>query len=461
MSHKYSTFFKAINIIADFSVLNAAFLVCLFASSSAISFNWRHQLSLLLLNLCWFSFTSLVGFYTNVIKRPADDIAKTAVVALFMYWIVVSGIFVSFPHLTISFSFIVFFLLIFSTLLLAGKLLYLVFRKSRRKFWIEERRIVMLGAGPVGRELYHYFESNPYLGYQCEGIFDDSYCATSGDPNVRGKIDECLEFAKQYNIDEIYCALPSNESGRIRQLMRDADKAMIRMRVVPDLGDILIKNVMLEIYGQLPILASRDEPLENKTNEIVKRIFDVIFSLGVIVFILSWVVPLIGLIIKLESQGPIFFRQLRSGKNNKPFYCLKFRSMTVNAEADTQQATRGDKRVTRVGAFLRKYSIDELPQFINVLVGDMSVVGPRPHMLKHTEHFSSVIGNYMVRQFLTPGITGWAQVNGLRGEIQERVALKQRVDADLWYLENWSFFLDLKIVFLTIWQAIRKNENAY
>src|SRR5688572_20389997 len=204
MTHKYSTFFKAINIIADFSALNAAFLVCLFASSSSISFNWHHQLSLLLLNLCWFYFTSLVGFYANVITRPADDIAKAAIVALLMYWMVVSGIFISFHHLAIPFSVILLFLSIFSTLVLSGKLMYLIFRKSRRKFWIEERRIVLLGAGPVGRELYHYFESNPYLGYQCEGIFDDSYSANGGDPAVLGKIDVCHGFARLQKIDEIY-----------------------------------------------------------------------------------------------------------------------------------------------------------------------------------------------------------------------------------------------------------------
>jgi len=196
-------------------------------------------------------------------------------------------------------------------------------------------------------------------------------------------------------------------------------------------------------------------------NGIIKRAFDILFSLSIIVFVLCWLTPIIALLIKLDSRGPVFFKQLRSGRDNKPFYCYKFRSMVVNNDADQKQAVKGDARVTRLGAFLRKSSIDELPQFFNVLMGDMSVVGPRPHMLKHTQDYSSLVDHYMVRHFLTPGITGWAQVNGFRGEIKEPSSLFKRIEADIWYLENWSFILDLKIVFLTIWQSMRRNENAY
>jgi exopolysaccharide biosynthesis polyprenyl glycosylphosphotransferase len=243
--------------------------------------------------------------------------------------------------------------------------------------------------------------------------------------------------------------------------MQEADKHMIRLRLVPDVKRAFDKNILLELYGHMPILTPRQEPLENKANEFVKRAFDIVFSSFVLVFLLSWLLPLLALIIKLDSKGPVFFKQLRSGRNNKPFYCLKFRSMYVNTDSDSKQASRGDSRITRIGAVLRKTNLDELPQFINVLFGDMSVVGPRPHMLKHTEDYSLLIDNYMVRHFLTPGITGWAQVNGYRGETKETSLMNERVKADIWYLENWSFFLDLKIVFLTVWQAIRGNENAY
>lgn len=179
------------------------------------------------------------------------------------------------------------------------------------------------------------------------------------------------------------------------------------------------------------------------------------------VFLLSWLIPIIALLIKLESKGPTFFKQLRTGKNGRAFYCLKFRSMAINADADTKQASRNDCRVTRIGAFLRKTSLDELPQFINVLKGEMSVVGPRPHMLQHTEDFSKAIKYYMDRHLIMPGITGLAQVSGYRGEVNELDALTKRVNADIYYLQNGSFMLDLKIVLLTVVQLFKYNKNVY
>lgn len=196
-------------------------------------------------------------------------------------------------------------------------------------------------------------------------------------------------------------------------------------------------------------------------NGAAKRAFDFVFALLVTVLLLSWLIPIIALIIKLDSKGPVFFKQLRTGKDNKPFYCLKFRSMRLNIDSDHKQASKGDNRITKVGAFMRKTSIDELPQFINVLRGEMSVVGPRPHMLLHTEVYSAVIDDFMLRHTVTPGITGLAQVAGHRGETKETAAMVERVNADIWYIKNWSFFLDLKIVFLTICQVVTGSEKAY
>jgi exopolysaccharide biosynthesis polyprenyl glycosylphosphotransferase len=202
-------------------------------------------------------------------------------------------------------------------------------------------------------------------------------------------------------------------------------------------------------------------PATSRGNALAKRIFDLVFSGLVILLLLSWFMPLLALIIKLDSRGPVLFRQLRTGKDGKPFYCLKFRSMHINAESDHKQASRHDSRITRVGAILRKTSIDELPQFLNVLLGEMSVVGPRPHMIRHTEDYSKIIDNFMIRHAVTPGITGWAQVEGHRGETKERAAMERRVNADLFYIQNWSLALDLKIVALTVRQAIKGHENAF
>ncbi len=192
-----------------------------------------------------------------------------------------------------------------------------------------------------------------------------------------------------------------------------------------------------------------------------KRLIDCLVSLLIVVFFLSWLVPLIAVLIKLDSSGPVFFQQLRTGKDGLPFYCFKFRSMCVNKESDSRQASRGDSRITRVGRLLRKTSLDELPQFFNVLRGEMSVVGPRPHMLKHTEQYNNLLDNFMVRHAVAPGITGWAQVIGYRGETREVSAMAKRLEADLWYMENWSLLLDLKIILLTIQVCIKDTQHVY
>jgi putative colanic acid biosynthesis UDP-glucose lipid carrier transferase len=211
----------------------------------------------------------------------------------------------------------------------------------------------------------------------------------------------------------------------------------------------------------MPVLSLRGDPLEDVGNRIKKRVLDVVISATVSLLILSWLIPLLGVIIKLESKGPILFAQTRTGRNNKPFRCLKFRSMFINAESDTMSATKNDSRVTKIGAFLRKTSLDEFPQFWNVLRGEMSLVGPRPHMVKHTSDFSKMVDHYMIRQFLKPGITGWAQINSFRGEITDPIQIKRRVASDIWYLEHWNIWLDLRILFLTVYQVFTANDHAY
>jgi putative colanic acid biosynthesis UDP-glucose lipid carrier transferase len=192
-----------------------------------------------------------------------------------------------------------------------------------------------------------------------------------------------------------------------------------------------------------------------------KRSFDILFSLFIILFVFSWLYPILAILIRLESRGPVFFAQLRTGRNGSQFKCYKFRSMYENADAHRRQATRNDGRITRVGAVMRKTSLDELPQFFNVLVGHMSIVGPRPHMVVHTEEYSRLTDKYKTRHLLRPGITGWAQILGLRGEVKSPDAMLKRLDADVWYLKNWSFLLDLKIIFLTFWITLKGDKNAY
>jgi len=201
--------------------------------------------------------------------------------------------------------------------------------------------------------------------------------------------------------------------------------------------------------------------MEDLGNRFRKRVFDVIFSSLVILFILSWLYPVIALLIKKQSKGPVLFKQIRSGRDDEPFCCYKFRSMQVNDDSHEKQATKDDERITPVGQFLRRTSLDEMPQFFNVFLGDMSVVGPRPHMLKHTTEYAAIIDQYMVRHFLKPGITGWAQVNGCRGETRQKSDMEKRVGYDIYYLENWTGMLDVKIIYMTMINFIKGDDNAY
>ena len=210
----------------------------------------------------------------------------------------------------------------------------------------------------------------------------------------------------------------------------------------------------MDSIGELVLINPQEIPLDDYESYLMKRLFDIVFSLFVIVFIMSWLLPIVAILIKLNSRGPVFFIQKRTGINNRSFNCLKFRSMKVNNEADVKQATDGDDRITTLGNFLRKSNIDELPQFFNVLVGQMSVVGPRPHMLKHTDQYSKLIESYLVRHYIKPGITGYAQVTGYRGETDELWKMEKRVEYDMIYLEKWNFWWDIKIIGLTFIDVI-------
>jgi putative colanic acid biosynthesis UDP-glucose lipid carrier transferase len=235
----------------------------------------------------------------------------------------------------------------------------------------------------------------------------------------------------------------------------------IRFLSIPDIRNYLKRQMNLEFFGNVPVLYMREDPLAQVDNRFFKRAFDVIVSLLFMIPFWLIIYPLVALITKLTSPGPVFFKQQRNGLGGKVFYCYKFRSMRVNADSDRLQATANDPRKTKFGEFLRHTSIDELPQFINVLKGEMSIVGPRPHMVKHTQEYSALIDKYMVRHWVKPGITGWAQVNGARGETKRLSQMEDRIVKDVWYIEHWSFWLDLKIIFLTVYNALRGDKQAY
>lgn len=330
--------------------------------------------------------------------------------------------------------------------------------------------------GSLSRSPRYYFRGNGesvvnsvqgfLSGFKQEG-YDKEYATTERNHQpvnrgiYEGQIDECIDFVKDNGVTEIYCTLSPERHPELYDLANQAEEHFIHFKFVPDYSQFVRKSILVDYVEDLPLLSLRKQPLEDLSNRMVKRGLDLVVSSLVIIFILSWLVPLLAILIKLESKGPVFFKQLRSGKNNMPFWCVKFRTLHINKESDNKQVTKNDKRVTRLGRILRKTNLDEMPQFLNVFTGHMSVVGPRPHMLKHTEEFFALHNKYMIRHFVKPGVTGLAQVKGFRGEIRNPEFLRKRVEHDLLYLENWSLEEDLRIIVATIFVTFKGDKNAY
>lgn len=327
--------------------------------------------------------------------------------------------------------------------------------------------VVFVGANSNMIDLYYEMAATPSTGYRIRGYFNDCAVETFTDKNIPylGTIKDIipyLEDVQNKKIQQLYCCLPSNRNAEIRDIIYYCENHVVRFFSVPNVRNYLKRKMSMELLGEVPILYIREEPLLLLDNRILKRTFDIFCSTIFLCTIFPIIFIIVALIIKLTSPGPIFFKQKRNGLDGKVFYCYKFRSMKVNAQCDTLQATEDDPRKTKFGDFMRKTNIDELPQFINVFLGDMSLVGPRPHMLKHTEQYSKLIDKYMVRHFIKPGITGWAQVTGYRGETKELYQMEERIKKDIWYIENWSFWLDIRIMWLTVRNMIMHNEkNAY
>ncbi|MEM6802090.1 MAG: exopolysaccharide biosynthesis polyprenyl glycosylphosphotransferase [Bacteroidota bacterium] len=336
--------------------------------------------------------------------------------------------------------------------------LYLIFRgKSHGNAF--GSRLLVLGYGDKGKEVIDFTENNKHLGYGVVGYLDDQQSPEPG-LNWLGKIQDLPQVLDSKSIDEIVITLPAKREDEIKKAIEVADYRGVRVNVIPDVPTYGT-TVKSYTFDTLPVYQIRRIPLDNFNNFFLKKAFDMIFSLCVLVF-LSPVFLLIGLLVFLETGWPIFYTPLRKGEAGGNFKCYKFRTMKVNDDPNngTKSTVKNDPRITRIGKYLRKFDLDELPQFLNVLKGDMSVVGPRPHRVNLQHDFRKIVNDYMIRHYVKPGITGWAQVNGWRGPTETSEQKKERVRHDLWYIENWSFWLDIKIVFLTVFSK-KTRKNAF
>ncbi len=343
--------------------------------------------------------------------------------------------------------------------------------KHYRSRGYNSRTVVFVGNDPAILEMFKILTEDPSAGYHVMGYYAEedmenapkNFRRIGSIKQLNNIMDSSLNNTingEPINIEEMFCCLSHDESEEIIRIMHFCDKNVIHFYYLPrQFGEYKL-HLDPQVFMGKTIYSNHIEPLSNATNRAVKRLFDLTLSGFACICMLPFF-PIIALIIKTQSPGPIFFRQERTGLNGKTFQCLKFRSMHVNNEADTAQATKDDPRKFAFGNFMRKTNIDEFPQFLNVLKGDMSIVGPRPHMLHHTEVYGSLIDKYMVRHFSKPGITGWAQVTGFRGETKELWQMEERIRRDIWYIENWSFWLDVRIILMTARSIIMTDKNAY
>jgi len=335
-------------------------------------------------------------------------------------------------------------------------LLFYYLKKYRIITGSNFRNAVIIGYTPEAIRLKEVFENRNDYGYRFFGFFSDK----KSNANIIGKLDALRPFVIEQKIDEIYCSLNEISNDQLKDLVEFSDENEITIKFIPDAKEIFSKNLKIDYYELFPVLSLQKTQLHQPLIKVVKRGFDIVFSLFVMIFLLSWLVPVLAFLIKIESKGPIFFRQGRPGLEEKEFFCYKFRSMKLNKTTE-KEASKNDPRVTRIGKFMRKTSIDELPQFLNVLVGEMSVVGPRPHLWSQNKAYGNKIKKYMVRHYVKPGITGLAQVRGFRGEIETDEDMINRIKYDVFYIENWSIILDLKIIVQTVINIFKGEEKAY
>lgn len=392
-----------------------------------------------------FRFTTPVEIITKIIKQ--FSIFLLVVIAYFPFakTVIFSGKAIAIS-MTVSFVLIVSF----------KYFLFYYLKKYRITTKNNFRNAVIIGYTPEAIRLKEVFNNRQDYGYRFQGYFSDK----KQNAEVKGKIEDLKSFVLANKTDEIYCSLNEISNEKLKELVEFADENKKTIKFIPDTKEIFSKNLKIDYYELFPVLSLQKTQLHDPLIKGIKRGFDVVFSLIIIIFLLSWLIPVIALLIKLESKGPVFFKQGRPGLDENEFFCYKFRSMQVN-ETTEKEASKNDPRVTKMGRFMRKTSIDELPQFFNVLLGDMSVVGPRPHLWSQNKSYASKVKKYMVRHYVKPGITGLAQVKGFRGEIETDEDMINRIKFDVFYIENWSLVMDIKIILQTVINIFKGEDKAY
>ena len=452
------------SVVTDFLLINLSFfLASMISHTSDLSLEKNHPyLLLVILNFVWFFYTNSSDFYQEFLIRPFPiqiyNILKLSIIIsifniLFLFiikqqlytrnFVVING------------------LLILITITVRSIVFKATLRALRNK-GKSIRNLLIIGANKIGEKFREVITKNPGYGHRFVG-----FISNSPTENVIGTFSELDKVIKEKNVEDVVIALHADSGINLDDIVSICNKNAVKIHVIPDFVKFLSGRFQISSVSNIPVITVRDEPLNEFLGRFIKRVFDIFFSVMVIIFILSWFMPLVSLLIRLDSKGPALFIQERYGMRKKPFKCLKFRTLTYQKKSSVEfePIVKKDPRVTRIGRILRKTNLDELPQFINVLKGDMSVVGPRPLIKGVDQVYQRVFEDIKMRYNVRPGVTGWSQINGLRGEVADEEENKQHITEkmkfDLWYIENWSMKFDIQIILITIWHMIRGDTKGF
>jgi putative colanic acid biosynthesis UDP-glucose lipid carrier transferase len=416
--------------------------------------------------LIWYVSSKVFYLYNDItLVSFSQEIVNLIKVAIFHILLLVFLLFI-FNLQDIFRGFIIIYAFLLFTIIAVEKYLYRVLYANTRKNNENIKITLVVGNKNIANFLNGSNLSNNNLNLNIIGILNDDDDGKNGF-KLLGSIHSIDLILKSQSIDQVLVCLPIDEEEKIDFVVAACEKEGILVSILTSPTNqfgIGTKRVMN--YANIPILFFKNYPLDDFENQLFKRIFDIIFSFFVIIFVFSWLFPIVFILIKLTSKGPVFFNQYRWGINNKKIKCFKFRTMytgsnELSSDGSYMPAKKDDQRVTPIGKILRKTSIDEMPQFFNVLIGSMSVVGPRPHPIPLNIESQEQIHNYLMRHLVKPGITGWAQVNGNRGEVKIMSEMQDRVNFDIWYIENWTLWLDIQIIFQTVINLIKGDEKAF
>ena len=463
---RYLFLLRIILSVTDLLLLNIAFTLSF--SILELLGNEPHPLSykkyLIIINLIWLVSSSIYRMYHMDMVKTVENILRVTWRSLALN-IFIFLIFLTFTNDNyLSRKFLLIFYCLLTLFLFTSRFLGSLFEIMISRQYGIGKPVAILGRNATGDKLSQFFAQS--RNFKFMGFLDDEQNTNSLFTDQNGTLNSktigYLNDAAISGVKDVYVSLTPDRMPEAKYLLLEAEKQCLRLKFVPDFLGTMETPFNISYLEGFPIITLREEPLEDIQARFKKRLLDVCFSLFICIFLLSWLIPIIAILIKLDSKGPVFFLQNRAGRNNEIFKIIKFRSMkVVDKDADFVQVSKDDDRITKLGKFLRKSSLDELPQFFNVLMGSMSVVGPRPHAIKMNAQYNEIIDRYMLRHFAKPGITGWAQVNGFRGETLHFNQMEERVKYDIFYMEEWSFMMDVKIIFLTVINIIKGEENAY